>query len=57
MDRRKFLTNSAIVTGAGILAAQSALATSMPDNSMDKLTDNGGKFVLNPLPFNENFLE
>ena len=46
-----------IVGGATILPANSILAASVNENSIDKLTDENGSFVQQKLPYAENFLE
>src|SRR5690349_24357996 len=57
MDRKEFLQNSFILGGASLLPANSILAGNLLQNGMDKLTDESGNFVLQPLPYSENFLE
>ncbi|NJM25640.1 MAG: hypothetical protein HC859_09260 [Bacteroidia bacterium] len=57
MNRKEFIRTSAIVGGASILPANSIFAHSLQQSGMDKLTDKDGKFALQPLPYNENFLE
>ncbi|MBL7815039.1 MAG: superoxide dismutase [Saprospiraceae bacterium] len=57
MNRKMFLQNSLILGGASILPTNSILAANTELNGIDKLTDKEGNFVLQPLPYNENFLE
>jgi Fe-Mn family superoxide dismutase len=57
MDRKQFLQNSLIVGGSSILPANSAFAASVNEGAIDNLTDMEGNFVLQPLPYSENFLE
>src|SRR5436190_14308575 len=57
MDRKEFLKNSLIIGGATILPSNSLLATSIEENKMDKLVDENGNFIQQPLPYSENFLE
>lgn len=57
MDRKEFLKNSLIIGGATVLPKSSPFTTSLNEGGMDKLTDESGNFVLQPLPYSENFLE
>ncbi|HEY9047224.1 MAG TPA: superoxide dismutase [Ohtaekwangia sp.] len=57
MNRNEFLKTSAIMGGASILPLNSALAQSLQQTGLDKLTDKDGNFALQSLPYNENFLE
>ncbi|MEN9686227.1 MAG: hypothetical protein RLZZ28_2013 [Bacteroidota bacterium] len=57
MDRKEFLSASAILSAATILPAQSFAAQNYQTNGLDKLTDAGGNFQHLPLPYNKNFLE
>lgn len=57
MNRKEFLQNSLILGGASILPNNSVLAANTNLNGLDKLTDAQGNFALQPLPYNENFLE
>jgi Fe-Mn family superoxide dismutase len=57
MDRKQFITNSLVIGGAAVLASNSALAFNVKNNGLDNLTDKNDKFILNPLPYNEGFLE
>ena len=57
MDRKKFITASAILSAAAILPSNSALANNYDNNGLDKLTDADGNFIHLPLPYNKNFLE
>lgn len=57
MNRQDFIKNSIIVGGATILASNSALAQSISEGGMDKLTDENGNFIHLPLPYSENSLE
>lgn len=43
--------------GASILPLNSVLAQSLQQSGLDRLTDKDGNFALQPLPYNENFLE
>src|SRR5882762_8953262 len=58
MNRNIFLKSSAILgTAASLLPTESVFAQSLAESGMDKLTDKEGNFALQPLPYNENFLE
>jgi Fe-Mn family superoxide dismutase len=57
MNRNAFLKSSLILGGASLLPANSILAQGLKESAMDKLTDKDGSFALQPLPYNENFLE
>ncbi len=58
MNRKEFLSTSAILGAATtLLPTNSPLAQSLQKTGMDKLTDSEGNFALQPLPYNENFLE
>ncbi len=46
-----------ILGGAALLPADSAFAQGLAQSGMDKLVDASGNFALEPLPYNENFLE
>jgi superoxide dismutase, Fe-Mn family len=57
MTRKEFFQNSLILGGATILPTNGVLAANNAQNGLDKLVDAQGNFVLQPLPFKENFLE
>ena len=57
MDRKHFLTSSAILSGMSLLPANSVFSQSLKESGLDKLTDNDGNFALQALPYTENFLE
>ncbi len=57
MDRKSFLQNSSILAGASILPATSVFAQNLESNGIDKLTDANGQFILQPLPYSNNYLE
>lgn len=57
MNRKEFIKNSTIIAGVSILPSNSAFSASLAQTGMDKLTDAQGNFALQPLPYNENFLE
>lgn len=57
INRKEFLKNAAILTGATILPSNNVFSQNIAENGMDKLTDHNGNFIQNPLPYNNNFLE
>ena len=57
MNRKQFLSASAILSAATILPDQSIVAQNYQTNGLDKLTDANGNFLHQPLPYNKNFLE
>jgi Fe-Mn family superoxide dismutase len=57
MNRKIFLQNSLLLSGASLLPIDSILAQSVQENDMDKLTDEQGNFIQQPLPYAKNFLE
>jgi superoxide dismutase, Fe-Mn family len=57
MDRKDFLISSALLTGAALLTPRAVSASSLTNNSIDKLVDDKGNFIQSPLPYAENALE
>ena len=57
MDRKEFLTTSAILAGATILPSNSDFAENINNNGIDKLTDEDGNFIHQTLPYNTDHLE
>jgi Fe-Mn family superoxide dismutase len=57
MDRKEFLKTSAILTGATIFPSNSVFAENINNNGIDKLTDENGNFIHQPLPYNTDDLE
>jgi len=57
MNRKKFLTTSAILAGTTILPSNSIIAENLNNNGIDKLTDNNGNFIHQPLPYKTDYLE
>ena len=57
MNRKDFLQNSLILSGASLLPNNSVFAASVTEGGIDKLTDANGNFALQALPYAENFLE
>ncbi len=57
MNRKIFLQNSLMLGGASLLPIDSVFSQSVKESHMDKLTDDQGNFIQQPLPYNKNFLE
>ncbi|MBA4054751.1 MAG: superoxide dismutase, partial [Marivirga sp.] len=57
MNRNAFLKSSGIITGASLLPSSNGFSQNLQQSGIDKLTDRDGNFALQPLPYNENFLE
>lgn len=57
MNRKQFISASAILSATSILPASSVVAAHYSSNGFDKLTDANGNFNHLPLPYNKNFLE
>lgn len=57
MNRKEFMKASAIIGGASILPSGNIFTDSLQQTGMDNLVDKDGNFALQPLPYNENFLE
>ncbi|HMG88897.1 MAG TPA: superoxide dismutase [Chryseolinea sp.] len=57
MNRNEFVKTSIILGGSSLLPTNNVFSQSLQQTGMDKLTDKDGKFALQPLPYNENFLE
>ena len=57
MNRTSFLKTSTILAGISLLPDTNVFSQGLKDSGMDKLTDPDGNFALQPLPYNENFLE
>ena len=57
MNRKDFLQNSLILSGASLLPNNSVFSASVTEGGIDKLTDANGNFALQALPYAENFLE
>lgn len=57
MNRKQFLSTSAILSSAAILPSTSIVAQGYADNGFEKLTNAEGNFIHLPLPYNKNFLE
>lgn len=57
MDRKAFLQNSLILGGSSLLPVNSVFSQGVAETGMDKLADEQGNFIQQPLPYNKNFLE
>ncbi len=57
MDRKNFMKATTIMGAAAMLPTESVFSQSLQQSGMDRLTDKDGNFALQPLPYNENFLE
>jgi Fe-Mn family superoxide dismutase len=57
MNRKDFMKTSVILSGASLLPSDNAFSQNLQQSGLDKLTDKGGNFALQPLPYSETFLE
>jgi Fe-Mn family superoxide dismutase len=57
MNRKDFLSKTALATGLGLLAGNDVFSASLLEGATDKLTDDSGKYVLGALPYTDSFLE
>ena len=57
MNRKNFLKAGTLAGAATILGTNTAFAKNLTDNDIDKLVDANGNYIMQPLPYNENFLE
>lgn len=57
MNRKKFLQAGTLAGAATLLSVNNAFAQNLTVNPIDKLVDANGNYILQPLPYNENFLE
>lgn len=57
MNRKEFLKNSVILTGASILPVNSVFSQNVTENGIDNLMDENGLFIQNPLPYAKSYLE
>ena len=57
MNRNDFMKSTALVVASTVLPANSIFHENLNFNGIDKLVDDQGKFALQPLPYNETFLE
>ena len=57
MNRKQFMSASAVLAASSILPVSSLHAQHYNENGFDKLTDADGNFLHLSLPYNKNFLE
>jgi Fe-Mn family superoxide dismutase len=57
MDRKQFLKAGTLAGAGSLIITENAFAKNAVDNDIDKLTDANGNYILQALPYNENFLE
>ena len=57
MERKHFLKTTALVGVSTIIGTSNSYGQNLMNNNIDKLVDADGNFVLQPLPYSENFLE
>ena len=57
MNRKQFISASAILSAASILPDQSVVAQNYISNGLERLVDKEGNFLHQPLPYQKNFLE
>jgi Fe-Mn family superoxide dismutase len=57
MNRKSFLKAGSLAGAATLLGTSNAFAKNLTDNDIDKLVDANGNYILQPLPYTENFLE
>ena len=57
MNRKDFLKSGTVAGAVTLLGTSNAFTQNLSNNPIDKLVDVNGNYVLQPLPYNENFLE
>ena len=57
MDRNEFLKTSGLLSAASIFPVEGLFSNNLTNNRIDRLVDENGHFVLQPLPYSESFLE
>ena len=57
MYRKDFIKSSALVGASTLILANQSFGESLKSNNIDKLVDEKGNFIQQPLPYSENFLE
>ena len=57
MNRKNFLKAGTLVGAVSLIGSPAAFAKNLTDNDIDKLVDANGNYMLQPLPYAENFLE
>lgn len=57
MNRKDFLKSGLVLGTTSIISSTNAFSQNLTSNEIDKLVDANGNYQLQPLPYNENFLE
>ena len=57
MKQDEFMKTGLVLGSASLLPVNSVFSQSIKQTGMDKLTDQDGNFILQPLPYSETFLE
>ncbi len=57
MNRKDFLKSGTFAGAATLLSTNNAFAQNLSNNTIDHLVDANGNYLLQPLPYNESFLE
>ncbi len=57
MNRKSFLKSGLLLTSTAVIAPISGFSQNLVSNEIDHLVDENGNFSLQPLPYNENYLE
>lgn len=57
MNRASFIKSGSLLGAATVFGNSQAFANNLVENDIDKLVDSTGKYVLQPLPYQESFLE
>ena len=55
MNRKFFLKASSLAGASTLLGTNNGFAKNIENNEFDKLVDANGNYILQPLPYNENF--
>jgi len=57
MNRANFLKSGTLLGAASLLSTGNAFSHNLTDNNIDKLVDANGNYMMQALPYSENFLE
>ena len=57
MNRADFLKSGTLLSAASLLSTGNAFSQNLTDNNIDKLVDANGNYIMQALPYSENFLE
>ena len=57
MNRANFLKSGTLLGAASLLSTGNAFSHNLTDNNIDKLVDANGNYIMQALPYSENFLE